>query len=61
MYNTADTMYMCCLYIKFRKNWFPGVSHKEKTRHQTVLDFKYWPVLGFFNNRNIVKFTNKDI
>ena len=41
------------------KLWYTGVSHNEQTRYHPVLDCTYWPVLGYFNNWNIVKSTNK--
>ena len=41
------------------KHWCLSVSNTTKTLYQTVLDFTYWPALEIFNNRNIIRFTNK--
>ena len=39
--------------------WSPDVYHNQKPRYQSVVDFKYWPVLGNLSNCNIIHFTNK--
>ena len=43
------------------KYWSPGVSQNEKPCYQPVLECTYWTVLGYFNTRNMIKFTNKGI
>ena len=40
------------------KNWSSGVSHVQQPQYKTVVDFKYCPVLGTFNNWNTIQFTN---
>ena len=42
------------------KPWSPGVSHTKQPRYQIVLDCIYLPVLGSYNNWNIIKLTNKN-
>ena len=42
------------------KPWDPGVSHTAHTHYNPVVDCPYWPVLGTFNNWNIVYFTKKN-
>ena len=37
----------------------PSVDCTKQPRYQPVVDCKYWPVLGYFNNYNIIHFTNK--
>ena len=37
----------------------PGVDYTKQPRYQPVVDCKYWLVLGYFNNYNIIHFTNK--
>ena len=39
--------------------WDSGVYHTKQLRYQPVVDFIYWPMLGSFNNWNIIHFTNK--
>ena len=39
--------------------WDYGVEHTKHTRYQPVVECTYWPVLGSFNKRNIVKITKK--
>ena len=41
------------------KTWSLGVSHNDQHHYQIVLDCTYWPLLGSFNNWNIINFTNK--
>ena len=36
-----------------------GIPSKKQTRYQTVTNFTYWPVLGSYNNRNIIELTPK--
>ena len=39
--------------------WVYDVDNTKQTCYQPVEDCTYWPVLGFFNNQNIIQFTNK--
>ena len=32
----------------------------QQPRYQPIQEFTYWPLLGCFNNWNIIKFTNKN-
>ena len=41
------------------KLWAPCGSHADKPSLQTVVDCTYSPVLGYFNNWNIIKFKIK--
>ena len=41
------------------KPWVPGFPPQQQTRYQTVHDCKYWPVLGCFNNLNIITLLHK--
>ena len=49
-----------CVYYVFKymldKLWATRVSPSHKSCYQPVQDFTYWPVLGSFNNWNIIKF-----
>ena len=37
------------------------VEPNKQTRYQPVVDCTYWPMLGSFNNWNIIQFTNKKL
>ena len=41
--------------------WSPGVSRTENPYCQHVLDYKNWPMLGTYNNWNIINLTNEYI
>ena len=41
------------------KTWSTGISHYEQPHYHPVLDCTYWPVLGYFKKRKIIKLTNK--
>ena len=41
------------------KPWIPGLTPKQQSRYQPVLDCTYQPVLDCFNNWNIIKFSHK--
>ena len=41
------------------KLWAPCGSHADKPSLQTVVDCTYSPVLGYFNNWNIINFNNE--
>ena len=41
------------------KSYYYGVNPNKQPRYQPVVDCKYWNVLGYFNNWNIIKFSNK--
>ena len=42
------------------KPWIPGVVPLKQILYQPVQYFTYWPVLGSFNNWNIITFYNKN-
>ena len=39
--------------------WAYGVDYTKNPRYQPVVECTYWRVLVFFNNWNIIQFTNK--
>ena len=41
------------------KPWDYKVQPNKQPSYQPVSDCTYWPILGSFNNCNIIKFTNK--
>ena len=41
------------------KPWISGISSEKQDRYKPVINCTYWPVLGAFNNRNIIKFLSK--
>ena len=41
------------------KTWIPGLPPQQQPFYQKVMDFKYWTVLGCFNNYNIIKLSHK--
>ena len=41
------------------KPWISGISSDKQERYKPVINCTYWPVLGAFNNRNIIKFFSK--
>ena len=49
-----------CTYI-LDQLWIPGFTAYQQPCYQPVQDFKYWPVLGSFNNFNIIKLSHKAI
>ena len=53
-----------CKYVAFTnildKIWVLDVDHAPKPRYQPVVDYTYWPMLGYFNAWNIIRCTNKD-
>ena len=36
-----------------------GISSDKQERYKPVTNFTYWPVLGSFNNRNIIELSTK--
>ena len=52
-----------CEYIScttmLKNTWAYKVDPKQQSCYQHVAEGTYWPVLGPFNNRNIIKFANK--
>ena len=36
-----------------------GVEPNKYLRYQTIENFTYWAMLGYFNTWNIIQFTNK--
>ena len=41
-------------------SWSPGSTPHQQPRYQPITDCTYWPVLGSFNNCNIVQFSHKE-
>ena len=41
------------------KPWIYGIPSKKQARYQPVTYFTYWPVLGSYNNCNIINLTPK--
>ena len=37
------------------QSWDPGMQEQKNPHYQPVKDFTYWPVLGSFNNWNIIQ------
>ena len=41
------------------KPWISGIPSKKQARYQPVTIYTYWPVLGSYNNWNIIGLTPK--
>ena len=41
------------------KPWISGISSDKQERYKLVTKFTYWPVLGSFNNWNIIQLSPK--
>ena len=41
--------------------WISGIWSTKQARYQPVVNFTYWPVLGIYNNWNIIHLTPKSI
>ena len=41
------------------KNWISGIPPDEQERYKPVTKCTYWPVLGYFENCNIVELSHK--
>ena len=41
------------------KPWIYGIPSQKQTRYQPVANCTYWPVLGSYNNCNIIEITPK--
>ena len=41
------------------KLWISGIPPKKQARYQPVTNLTYWPVLGSYNNQNIIDLTPK--
>ena len=39
--------------------WISGIPSKKQARYQPVTDCNYWPVIGSYNNWNIIEITPK--
>ena len=59
----CSTWKITCLSVKctnmLYKPWDHGVHPVQQPRSQPVSECAYWPVLGKFNNCNIIKLANK--
>ena len=43
------------------KHWISSIQSTKQARYQPVTNFTYWPVLGPYNNWNIIELTPKPI
>ena len=50
---------MCCLYINVGQTLDIQYTIREKKRYKPVTKCTYWPVLGAFNNWNIIELSSK--
>ena len=41
------------------KLWITGLTEQQQPRYQTIKYFKNWPMLGSFNNLNVLKLSYK--
>ena len=41
------------------KPWISGIPSDKQDFYKPVTKFTYWPVLGFFNNWNIIQLSSK--
>ena len=41
--------------------WIYGITSKKQARYQPVIYFTYWPVMGSYNNWNIIHLAPKSI
>ena len=41
------------------KPWIYGITSNKQARYQPVTNCTYWPVLGSYNNWNIIELTPK--
>ena len=55
--------HILCACIAFtsmlEKPWLSGISSDEQERYKPVTTCTYWPLLGYFNNWNIIQFSQK--
>ena len=61
MCNLPHTMCMCCMYINAWQTLDFGIPSTKQALYQPVINCTYWPVLGSYNNWNIVELTPKSI
>ena len=47
------------MYINVRKPWISGITPDEQERYKPTTKCTYWPVLGFFNNCNMIQLSQK--
>ena len=50
---------MCCLYINAGQSMLSGIPSEKQERYKPVTKCTYWPVLGAFNNWNIIELSSK--
>ena len=41
------------------KTWISGIQPEEQEHYKPVTKCTYWPVLGYFNNWDIIKISQK--
>ena len=59
MCDLLNSICLCCMYIndwQILDFWY---TLKKQARYQPVTDCTYWPVLGSYNNWNIIQLTPK--
>ena len=52
----------CCFVVctsMLHKPWIPGIPSDEQERYKSFTKCTYWPVLGSFNNWNIIPLSHK--
>ena len=52
-------MCLCCMYINARQTLDIWYTTRKKERYKPVTKCTYWPVLGSFNNWNIIQLSHK--
>ena len=52
--------YVCnqCTYM-IDQSWTPSVSENQQQLYQPAKDCTYWPILGYYNNCNIIQLSHK--
>ena len=60
MCDTPNILSVCLMYVYVRQTMCSCISITTKTALKYVTYFTYWPVIGSFNNWNIITLSNKD-
>ena len=59
MFNLPHTMCLCWMYINAGKTWIYGILSNKQACYQPDTNCTYWPVMGSYNNWNIIEITPK--
>ena len=59
MCDSPHSMCLCCMYINYLPTLDLWCTIKKQARYQPVTNFTFWPVLGSYNNWNIINLTPK--